>query len=125
MRARMRPASPVRLSKGAARGFHGLSLFPLVAGRAIPFTPLRIVVAPRTDLPMIHHAKLWEFFYVLKGEGFGRVGRRDVRFSAGQHVVIPPGVRHDFHTGRRALEALVVFSPRFDFKRPDVVRAAR
>jgi mannose-6-phosphate isomerase-like protein (cupin superfamily) len=64
---------------------------------------------------------MWEFFLVLKGSGYGRVGRKRVRFAPGASVFIPPEVPHDFHTGRRALEALVIFSPPFDAKKPDVV----
>lgn len=114
---------PVRLSRARTKEFHGLKIFQLSPAGAGPFSALRITVAPHTDLPAIHHAKMWEFFYVLKGSGYGRVGRRKVRFKAGSHVFIPPRVAHDFHTGADALEALVIFSPRFDPLKPDVVNA--
>ncbi|MBI3553339.1 MAG: cupin domain-containing protein [Elusimicrobia bacterium] len=99
-----------------------MRIFELTPGGRGPFSALKITVAPHSHLPAIHHAKMSEFFYVLKGSGYGCVGSRQVRFKVGEHVFIPPRVPHDFHTGASVLEALVIFAPRFDPKRPDVVR---
>jgi len=109
------------LSDAQTEQFQGLRLFQLSPAGTGPFSALRITVAPNSHLPAIHHAKTWEFFFVLKGSGYGRVGRRRVRFEKGSQVFIPPRVPHDFHTGPRELEALVIFSPGFDPLKPDVV----
>lgn len=119
---KVRSGRRVRLSKAQAGQFHGLRIFSLSPSGAGPFSALRITVAPHAHLPAIHHERMWEFFFVLKGAGYGRVGGGRVRFKAGSHVFIPPRVAHDFHAGASGLEALVIFSPRFDPRRPDVVR---
>jgi len=119
--SKVRANRRLRLSDAQTKEFQGLRLFQLSPAGQGPFSALRITVAPHTDLPMVHHARMWEFFFVLKGSGYGRVGRRQVRFKKGDHVFLPPRVLHDFHTGAQELEALVVFSPRFDARRPDIV----
>lgn len=83
---------------------------------------MRIVIDPHSHFPVIYHRDTAEFFYVLKGNGYGRVNRRRIRFKTGDSVYMPPGTLHDFHTTNSRMEALVVFAPRFDVHKPDVVR---
>lgn len=99
-----------------------MALSRLSPARKGPFSVLRISVAPRSHLPTVYHRKTWEFLFVLKGAGYGVVGRRRFRLRKGASLFLPPRAPHDFHTGRSGLEALVIFSPRFDEARPDVVR---
>jgi mannose-6-phosphate isomerase-like protein (cupin superfamily) len=120
----MKRKSKSILSGETAKKFHGLEVFALSPEGRGPFSALKIRVAPNTDLPCIYHAKMWEFFYVLKGRGYGRVGKKRVSFKKDSRVFIPPKVPHDFHTGNEGLEALVIFSPRFDKDKPDVLPAS-
>lgn len=112
----------VKLSKEEERSFRGLHLYRLSPAGKGPFTALRIVIDPHSHFPAIYHRRTAEFFYVLKGRGYGRVGRKNVRFKAGECVYMSPRTAHDFHTGKVRMEALVIFSPRFDPKKPDVVK---
>lgn len=120
-----RPSRRVRLPKSEQQAFKGLHLFHLSPPRSGPFSALRLRIDPHSHFPCIYHRRTAEFFHVLKGRGFGRVGTRRVRFKAGDSVYLPPRTHHDFHTGALAMEALVIFSPRFDPKKPDVVRVYR
>src|SRR6266516_862878 len=50
--------------------------------------------------------------YVLEGEGIAHVEGRDLPFSRGAAVFLPPGVPHHLeNTGREVLKLLGVFSP--------------
>lgn len=112
---------PLKLSEADEKAFHGLRLYPLSPQGSGPFSALKITIEPHSHFPAIIHAKTYEFFYVLKGSGYGRVGRKQVRFAKGDHVFMKPGTAHDFHTGKTRMEALVIFSPYFDPTKPDVV----
>lgn len=118
----MKRLKRVRLSREEARSFKGLHLYHLSPAGKGPFSALRIVIDPHSHFPVIYHRDTAEFFYVLKGRGYGRVNRRQVRFKAGDSVYMKPGTLHDFHTGSSPMEALVIFSPRFDGLKPDVVK---
>lgn len=115
----------VRLAKSEERSFKGLHLFHLSPPNSGPFSALRLRIDPNSHFPCIYHQRTAEFFHVLKGRGYGRVGKRRVRFKAGDSLYLPPRTHHDFHTGSSSMEALVIFSPRFDPKKPDVVRVYR
>jgi quercetin dioxygenase-like cupin family protein len=110
------------LPEEEARAFKGLRIFPLTPEGEGPFSALLMTVEPRTHLPEIYHAKTFEFFYVLKGTASGKLNGKYMSFEAGEHAFLPPGTTHDLQAGDGVLEALAIFSPGLDLKKPDVVR---
>jgi mannose-6-phosphate isomerase-like protein (cupin superfamily) len=78
---------------------------------------------PRNEkaLPFVVHERTGEFVYVLGGGGRAEVGGRSFPVRAGDCLLVPPGVRHRFITGRSSLRALSVFSRPMTFANLDAV----
>ena len=74
-----------------------------------------------SSTPALSHARTSEFFLVVEGGMRARIGDRTRRMKAGDFAFLPPGTVHEFFVGRRGAEVLVVFSPFYDFNRPDNV----
>lgn len=66
----------------------------------------------------MRHLRTREWFIVIKGRGAGVIGGRRVAFRPGVMAYMPPGVVHHMSTARSAMEALVVFSPPLDTRKP-------
>ena len=111
-----------KLSKADAKAFHGLKIFPLTPEGEGPFSALLMTVTPNTDLPEIYHKTTFEFFFVLKGVARGKLNGKARTFRRGEYAFLPPGTTHDLHSGNTQLEALAIFSPGLDLKKPDVVK---
>lgn len=118
----MRNGRRVTLSKTERESFRGLRIFELGRRTNGPFKPLIVELDANTHLPEIYHRATHEFFYVIDGEAYGKVGRRRLRFKKGSSAYLPPGMTHDLHTGRTGVRALVIFAPGWDFAKPDVVK---
>ncbi|MBI3507557.1 MAG: cupin domain-containing protein [Proteobacteria bacterium] len=74
----------------------------------------------RSKTPLLHHAATEEAVYVLKGRGFILLDGRKIPVRAGDTLHIPRGSIHGVMTADSAVEALSVFSPAMDPKKPDV-----
>ena len=72
-------------------------------------------------LPFVVHERTSEFVYVLGGGGRAEVGARSFPVRAGDCLLVPPGIRHRFITGRSSLRALSVFSRPMTFANLDAV----
>ncbi|MDE2142131.1 MAG: cupin domain-containing protein [Elusimicrobia bacterium] len=116
-----KPLKAAKLPPTEAKAFQGLRIFPLTPQGTGPFSALLITVEPNAHLPEIYHAKTFEFFYVLKGAASGHIDGKPIRFRKGEYAFMPPGMTHDLRAGRTRLEALAIFSPGLDLKKPDVV----
>lgn len=59
-----------------------------------------------------YHSRARQFFYVLSGTATLEFDGKEVSFSAGQGVHVPPGVRHRFaNTSNAEVVFIVVSSP--------------
>ena len=85
-------------------------------------TVMHVSLQANKKLPLVCHRKTGELVFCLSGPVTAVLGRARRRLKKGEIVWIPPGVWHTFETGRRPIEALVVFHPRLDPDAPDVVR---
>ncbi|NNN04747.1 MAG: cupin domain-containing protein [Elusimicrobia bacterium] len=65
----------------------------------------------RTSLPRIHHERTAEFVYCLSGTMTATLDKRKHRIRAGDMLLIPKGVRHQFTTHSKACDALSIFVP--------------
>lgn len=119
---RTKKLKQAKLSKADAKAFHGLRIFPLTPGKTGPFSALLMTLSPNTHLPEIYHESTFEFFFVLKGTASGKLNGKPLRFERGEYAYLPPGTTHDLRSGRSELEALAIFSPPLDLKKPDVVK---
>jgi mannose-6-phosphate isomerase-like protein (cupin superfamily) len=69
-----------------------------------------ISVRPNEELPVHSHQKEEQFYYVLDGEGFLRLGEGEHPLRPGLAVSIPPGTVHGIRNpGPRALRFLDFF----------------
>jgi quercetin dioxygenase-like cupin family protein len=87
----------------------------------LPFSALHIALAPGKNHPSISHSRTHEFFAVLRGEARAVIDGVRRRLRRGDFAVLSPGAAHSFRAGPRGVEALVIFAPAMDFKRPDIV----
>lgn len=117
----MKKMKAAKLPKAEAKAFQGLKIYPLTPKKSGPFSALLMSVTPNTHLPEIYHRSTFEFFYVLKGVASGKLNGKRRLFRAGEHAFLPPGTTHDLKAGGTTLEALAIFSPALDLRRPDVV----
>lgn len=122
MRARARRARFGNWSRGAARAVGPLAVRFLAdrPGR-LPFSVLHIALGPGKSHPSISHSRTHEFFAVLRGEAAAVIDGVRRRLRRGDFAVLAPGAAHAFRAGPRGVEALVIFAPAMDFRRPDVV----
>ena len=75
---------------------------------------------PRAVTPSIYHRLTHEAIFVIKGRATMRLDGKRVSVKAGDTLLIPPGMEHAIVTGREGVEALSLFSPAMDPRRPDV-----
>jgi quercetin dioxygenase-like cupin family protein len=110
------------LSEEDTKAFHGLKIFPLTPDENGPFSALLLTLTPNTHLPEIYHQSTFEFFYVLRGTASGKLNGKMLTFNKGEYAYLPPGTTHDLSSGDAELEALAIFSPPLNLKKPDVVK---
>jgi mannose-6-phosphate isomerase-like protein (cupin superfamily) len=67
------------------------------------------------------HKKAAEFVYIIKGKAKAYLRDKIIAVSSGDYLVIPPGVRHRFVTGKKPLVALSVFCPSMNSDNQDAV----
>lgn len=111
-----------RLSGFEAKAFSSLSIRFIDFLRGWPVSVAHETI-PRNEkeLPFVVHKRTGEFVYVLGGGGRAEVGGRSFPVRAGDCLLIQPGVRHRFITGRSSLRALSVFSRQMNFSNLDAV----
>ena len=80
---------------------------------------LHEALPPFSATPALYHRLTSELVFVLKGSATAYLNGRRVRLRAGDVFEIPAGMQHQFVTGQSAIEALSLFSPPLDHKRPD------
>lgn len=73
------------------------------------------------NLPFVVHEKTSEFIYVISGGGKAGVGNKYFNVAAGDCLLIQPGVKHRFVTGKKTIIALSVFSPPMTFDDLDAI----
>lgn len=118
-------ASRGSLSKRAIRLFGALAVRQLHGGRGSRLSVLHVSMRPYSRAPALRHARTDEFLLVLKGSSSGRIGRRKVRFKAGDFAYLPAGTPHEFRAGPGGTELLDIFLPRLDLSDPDIVLERR
>jgi len=79
---------------------------------------------PRTVLPCVSHARTTEWVFCVKGSMVGVVDGRTHRLRAGSILLMPPGTRHRFITGRGSCEAISIFSPALALGQGSDIRAS-
>lgn len=100
------------LSRVKASRFGGLRTRRLPDGKLLgDISILHEHLPPRTCLPRIHHNRTAEFVYCLAGTMTAILGRRKYRVNAGDILLIPKKVRHQFKTHSKACEAISIFAP--------------
>ncbi|MBI5201621.1 MAG: cupin domain-containing protein [Elusimicrobia bacterium] len=109
-----------RLERVAAKRFFGklLTRELFVGGELGDVSVVYERMAPRTDLPRVHHRKTSEFIYCLSGKMTAELDGRRYRVRAGGILFLPPNARHKFTTGASPCEALSIFAPSLRI-RPD------
>jgi len=73
------------------------------------------------DVPYVVHMKTSELVYLLSGEAKAYLGNDRINVRAGDYLLIPPGVKHRFVTGKKPLIALSVFCPPMNWEKLDAV----
>ncbi len=73
------------------------------------------------NLPFVVHRKTREFIYIINGEGKAGIGNKCFNVAVGDCLLIQPGVKHRFVTGKKPLVALSVFSPPMTFDNLDAI----
>ncbi len=112
-----------RWGKGSMRPLGPLLIESVATGRGRnSFSVFRVMIKPGESHPPIWHAKTTEFFLVMKGSALARVNGRKRRMKKGDFASLAPGAVHAFKAGPSGVEALVVFIPALDLRRPDVKR---
>jgi len=72
-------------------------------------------------VPFFAHKKTAEFVYVIRGKAKAYLGNKIIDVSGGDYLLIPPGIKHRFVTGRKPLVALSVFCPSMTLDNLDAV----
>jgi len=73
------------------------------------------------DVPFVIHKRTAEFVYVLNGTAKACLGNKSFNVRSGDYLVVPPGVKHRFLTGKKPMLALSMFYPPMDWNRLDAV----
>jgi quercetin dioxygenase-like cupin family protein len=68
------------------------------------------------SIPPAYHKNAVELIWIIKGGGVARMGRRSVRLTRGDSLLIYPPTPHGFVAGRSGMTFLAVLSPRVDAK---------
>ena len=76
------------------------------------------------DIAWVIHKETTEFVYILGGTAKACLDGEVFRVKPGDYLVIPPGARHRFVTGKKAMTALSMFCPPMGLDKPDAVLAA-
>jgi len=80
----------------------------------LPKVSIAHVIMDSGNVSLFHqHHKMWEFYYVLKGEGILYHGTRAMKVEKGAYLMLPPGVPHKLKS-QSELEHLVLAMPPFD-----------
>lgn len=80
-----------------------------------------IIPANGGEMPFITHKKTGEFVFILEGKAKLCLGNRRYAIQKSDYILIPPGVKHRFLTGKKPLVAISVFCPAMTFKNLDAV----
>jgi quercetin dioxygenase-like cupin family protein len=72
-------------------------------------------------IPYMTHKRTAEFVYVVRGNARAFLGHESFTVRAGNYLLIPPGVRHRFVTGKQAMVAISIFDPPMTFDNLDAV----
>lgn len=113
-----RPKSLRRLPRKRLAGGLTLRFLP-VPSKPYGVTLLHETLPPGSATPALYHRFTSEFVFVLNGSVTAYLDGRRVRLGAGDMCEIPAGMQHQFVTSRRKAEALSLFSPPLDPKKPD------
>lgn len=71
-----------------------------------------LIIQPGTPVSAHQHANATEIVYVISGTGKMTLGDRTWEFTAGERIVIPPGISHALEaTGKSAIQAIQVYDP--------------
>ena len=117
----MKNARVASISDHKARSFGILSVKFLKAPGWPVSIAHEVIYKNGKDNPLGSHKHTAEFVYVLKGTAKACLGNKTFRVKSGSYLVIPPGVKHRFVTGREPLVALSVFCPAMDWNNLDAV----
>lgn len=83
-------------------------------------TLLHELLPPFSETPALYHRRTAEFVFIIKGSGTVYLDGRRTRIKAGDMFGIPAGMQHQFATRQSSVEALSLFAPPLDLKKPDV-----
>lgn len=113
---------PVAIPSLPVERFEGLRLrFLPQPLRRFDLSAVHVVLPRHAHVPAIYHAHTDELVLVLKGRAWAQLGARRRLLKPGDWLPIPARLPHRFLPITGAVEALSLFSPELDPKRPDVV----
>ncbi|MGG4036071.1 cupin domain-containing protein [Paenibacillus cisolokensis] len=97
--------------------------FVLLTDRELtPFVSVVEIFDEGGRTPPNEHAEAYEYFYVLKGEGYATVGDTSIPIRQGSFFIVPPGRTHAVvNTGEGKLYVLTTMVP--DEKFSDLIKS--
>jgi len=101
-------------------GVLGVKFFKVFKGWPVSIAH-EVIYKNGRDVPWGLHKKTAEFIYVLEGKAKACLGHKVYNVSSGDYLLIPPGVKHRFVTGKKPLIALSVFCPPMTWDNLDAV----
>jgi len=114
MRASTKPAKTIvaHLSRLRSQRFGAVRLRPLPDGGLLgDASVIHEHLPPESRLPEVHHRRTAELVYCISGTMIAYLDGKKRRVRPGGVLLIPPGVRHRFVTGKNACTSLSVFAP--------------
>lgn len=116
----MKKYSPESIHSAEAKTFREFSAryFKTPKGWPVSIAHETIYKNGRTT-PFFVHKRTSEFVYVISGKARADLGGKSFKVSGGDYLVIPPGEKHRFVTGKEEMVAISVFNPPIAFDNPD------
>ena len=93
----------------------------LCDGTQVPFVSVVEIFDEGGKTPPNVHSGAHEYFYVIEGSGFAKVGDLEMEVRSGSYFIVPPGNNHEVHnTGKGRLYVLTTMVP--DEKFSDLIK---
>ncbi len=111
------------IGKIPPRDFGSLRLRRLNANRSSQLLSLmQVSLGPGKSHEKVCHKWTHEWIYLLKGSAVAHLGKHSSKLllKPGSTLYVPPGIWHSFKANKNGVEALSIFFPPLDRKKPDI-----
>lgn len=99
--------------------FSRLAIKHLKVPRNWPVSIVHENIPGNGKVPFVVHKKTSEFVYILSGRAKAFLDNKSFNVTGGDYLLIPPGIKHRFITGRQPMTALSIFNPPMTFENLD------